>query len=81
MNSDRQPSSPTQSTPTNLPSLPETDSAKHIAAIATEIQALAARSQGDPIALLHLLRTLERVHRDIQDNYFQSALPDSRQAL
>lgn len=53
----------------------------HIEAIAQEIHAIADRVQHDPIALLHLLRALERLHREIQDDYFQSALPDSRQAL
>ncbi len=81
MNSDRDLSSPTQLAATNLPSTPEIDSATQIADIASEIQAIAARSQGDPIALLQLLRALEQVHRDIQDDYFLSALPDSRQAL
>ena len=81
MNSDRDLSSPTQLAANNLPSTPEIDSASNIADIVTEIQAIAARSQGDSIALLQLLRALEQVHRDIQADYFQSALPDSRQAL
>ncbi len=81
MNSDRDPSEPTQVAATNLPSSPEIDSAVHIAKIVTEIQAMAEGAKGDPIALLHLLRALEQVHRDIQDDYFQSALPDSRQSL
>jgi hypothetical protein len=53
----------------------------HIEEITKELHEIARQSQHDPIALLHLLRTLEQLHRDIQDDYFQSALPDSRQAL
>jgi superfamily II DNA/RNA helicase len=80
MNTDKDLSSPTRLA-ANLPSILDPDSASHIATIVKEIQAIAERSQGDPIALLSLLRALEQVHRDIQDDYFQSALPDSRQAL
>ncbi len=57
------------------------DSPSEIEEIVNKIQTIAERAQGDPIALLHLLRTLEQLHRDIQADYFQSALPDSRQAL
>jgi hypothetical protein len=49
--------------------------------IADRINGIADRDQSDPIALLHLLRTLEQLHREIQEGYFQAALPDSRQAL
>jgi hypothetical protein len=56
-------------------------SISHIEEMAKELHEIARQSQHDPIALLHLLRTLEQVHRDIQDDYFQSALPNSRQAL
>jgi hypothetical protein len=81
MNSDRDLSSSTGLAANNLPSTPETDSATQIATIVQEIHTIAERSQGDPIALLRLLRALEQIHRDIQGDYFQSALPDSRQAL
>ncbi len=50
-------------------------------AIASEIREIADQSTGDAIALLHLLRTLEELHHEIQANYFQPALPDSRQSL
>ncbi len=49
--------------------------------IADRINHIADRDRADPIALLHLLRTLEQLHREIQQGYFQAALPDSRQAL
>lgn len=58
----------------------KTTSPRQIETIARELYAI-ADSQGDAIALLHLLRALEQVHRDIQADYFQAALPDSRQAL
>ena len=61
---------------TELPS-----SMQPLADITRQIHALAAQNREDPIALLHLLRTLEQLHREIQQNYFQPALPDSRQAL
>lgn len=49
--------------------------------IAAKIQSAADRDRADPIALLQLLRTLEQLHHEIQQGYFQSALPNSRQAL
>jgi hypothetical protein len=50
-------------------------------AISSQIHSMADRSQGDIHSLLLLLRTLEKLHREIQEGYFQAALPDSRQAL
>ncbi len=81
MNSDKDLSNPARLVPNNLPSTTAPDSASDIATIVQKIQEIADRSQGDPIALLHLLRALERVHRDIQGDYLLSALPDSRQSL
>jgi hypothetical protein len=49
--------------------------------IASEIHAIADQCQGDPLKLLHLLRTLELWHREIQESYFQDSLPDSRHSL
>lgn len=49
--------------------------------LAAEIRTLANRYQGNSLALLALLRALEQVHREIQDNLFQASLPDNRQAL
>jgi 5'-deoxynucleotidase YfbR-like HD superfamily hydrolase len=37
--------------------------------------------QGDPKAILALLRQLEQLHREIRDGAFQESLPDNRQAL
>lgn len=72
MNIDKNYSSLSEVTNTDLPSM---------AAIVSEIREIADRSAGDVITLLHLLRTLEKLHHEIQANYFQAALPDSRQSL
>ncbi|GEM_PF-447762 len=45
------------------------------------IRHLASSRQGDNLALLALLRTLEGLHQEIRDTFFQESLPDSRQAL
>jgi hypothetical protein len=45
------------------------------------IQELAASLQGNPEALLALLRDLEQVHRSIQDGPFRSSLPADRNQL
>lgn len=50
-------------------------------ALATEIRTLAKHRQGDTLAILELLRMLETLHREVQDNVFQPSLPDNRQAL
>ena len=61
---------------------PELSSALYsLTEISDHIHEIADRDQADPIALLHLLRTLEQLHREIQQGYFQAALPNSRQAL
>lgn len=49
--------------------------------LAAEIRKSANRYQGNSLALLALLRALEQVHREIQENLFQASLPDNRQAL
>ena len=50
-------------------------------AMTADIRALANSHQGDSLALLALLRALESAHRQIQEELFQTALPDNRQAL
>ncbi|WP_373540338.1 hypothetical protein [Chamaesiphon sp.] len=52
-----------------------------LAEITTKIHDIADRDRADPVALLQLLRTLEQLHHEIQQGYFQSALPNTRQAL
>ncbi|MBF2006095.1 hypothetical protein ACF3DV_08535 [Chlorogloeopsis fritschii PCC 9212] len=49
--------------------------------IATEVHNAVQFCQGDTIALLALLRQLERLHREIRDGAFQESLPNNRQAL
>jgi hypothetical protein len=74
--------SPLESTnSTGLPSSLATPSMARLGKIVDEIHEIADLDRSDPIALLQLLRTLEQLHREIQQGYFQSALPDSRQAL
>ncbi len=50
-------------------------------ATATTIRALAQSCQGDSLALVALLRSLEELHREIREGLFQAALPDNRQQL
>lgn len=50
-------------------------------AIASAVQRLATQYQGNPQALLGLLRMLEALHRDIRDGLFQDCLPNNRQIL
>lgn len=50
-------------------------------AIATISHTLAKESQGNCLALLALLRTLEGLHREIREGFFLGSLPDNRQTL
>jgi hypothetical protein len=54
---------------------------EQLQAIATAVYDMANLYQGNPIALLALLRHLEQLHRDIRDSAFQESLPDNRQKL
>ncbi len=76
MNNEKDLSSHSQSTSTELPS-----SMHPLGDTIDRIHEIANLNREDPIALLHVLRTLEQLHREIQQNHFQAALPDSRQAL
>ena len=60
---------------------PATTAQHQLDRIVAQIHEIADRDRTDPLALLQLLRTLEQIHREIQEGYFQSALPDSRQSL
>ncbi|NEQ95723.1 MAG: hypothetical protein F6K30_03165 [Cyanothece sp. SIO2G6] len=42
---------------------------------------LAQQYEGDPIALLALLRRLETIHVNIRETLFQDSLPNNRQRL
>lgn len=45
------------------------------------IHEYSAISQGDILAILALLRQLEKLHREVRDGIFQESLPSNRQAL
>ncbi len=49
--------------------------------ILDQLNTLAAKHQGDSVALLAILRHLEKLHRQIRETWFQDALPNNRQAL
>ena len=49
--------------------------------LAQTVQSAAQQREGNCLALLDLLRQLERLHYDIRDTLFRDALPDNRQRL
>ena len=49
--------------------------------LADSVKAIAENNQDDPIAILAILRTLERLHQELREGSFQQTLPDNRQAL
>ncbi|MEM9767657.1 MAG: hypothetical protein AAF892_07255 [Cyanobacteria bacterium P01_D01_bin.71] len=49
--------------------------------LAQASQQAAVDREGDIVALLELLRLLEKLHREIRDQWFQEALPTNRQRL
>ncbi|MBD2665931.1 hypothetical protein [Richelia sinica] len=65
----------------NDQNLPSADLPSKLQAIASSVQDAAQACQGDIIAILSLLRQLERLHREIRDGVFQENLPDNRQRL
>jgi hypothetical protein len=50
-------------------------------ALLAQLEGLATELNGDPEALLELLRQLEQLHRRIQDGPFRSSLPADRNRL
>ncbi|MEM6612198.1 MAG: hypothetical protein AAF652_08075 [Cyanobacteria bacterium P01_C01_bin.72] len=48
---------------------------------AQDLCALAEKHQHESLLLLSLLRDLEQIHRQIRINYFESALPQTRNDL
>ncbi|WP_310490398.1 hypothetical protein [Chamaesiphon sp. VAR_69_metabat_338] len=73
--------SPSLDLATSEPTTSPTEATGELAQIVAQVQEIADRDRADPLALLLLLRTLEQIHREIQQGYFQSALPNSRQSL
>ncbi|MBE9210470.1 hypothetical protein IQ244_29010 [Nostoc sp. LEGE 06077] len=57
------------------------DFAEQLEKIAVAVNDVARDCQGDPLALLTLLRRLEFLHRAIRDGAFQDSLPDNRRQL
>jgi hypothetical protein len=49
--------------------------------ISSAVHDAVAFCQGEPIAILTLLRQLESLHREIREEVFQKNLPDSRHEL
>lgn len=50
-------------------------------ALSQQVMTIAQQSNGDSVALLALLRVLEKLHREICEGAFQTSLPNTRQAL
>ena len=46
-----------------------------------KVSVIAESAQGDGIALLKILRTLESMHQQIREGLFQEVLPQNRQQL
>lgn len=44
-------------------------------------QGLATEVGGDPLQLLQLLRSIEQLHRDLQEGPFRASLPSDRRGL
>ncbi|MEM7756948.1 MAG: hypothetical protein AAF298_02275 [Cyanobacteria bacterium P01_A01_bin.40] len=57
------------------------DSVSLLKEIARDICALAEKNQHDSLFLLSLLRDLEKIHRLIRIEYFETALPQTRNDL
>jgi hypothetical protein len=49
--------------------------------IAQQVTAMAQANRDDSLALLTMLRTLEKLHRDIAESAFLTSLPDTRHEL
>ena len=63
-------------TATEIDSLPA-----DLQTLAKSIEKAALARRGEEIALLELLRLLEKLHSHIRDEWFQEALPTNRQRL
>ncbi len=49
--------------------------------VSETIKSISIKLEGDSIALLTVLRTLEQSHREVREGLFREALPDNRQKL
>lgn len=72
-------------TPMTATAAPETslnpDQQQRLASVLSELRQLGGELEGDPQALLALLRQLEQLHRNLQDGAFRSSLPADRGEL
>ena len=59
----------------------QVDSDSLIKNSANNLYAIAEKHQNDSLFLLSLLRNLEEIHRQIRVNYFEAALPQTRNDL
>ena len=59
----------------------ETDWSQRFAKWQAEAQLLAAEAEGNPIALLAVLREMEGVHRRLQEGALRNSLPADRRRL
>ena len=66
---------------TQVPDINSIDSDSLLKQTAKDVYALAERHRDDSLFLLSLLRDLEEIHRQIRVQYFQTALPETRNDL
>lgn len=57
------------------------DQGQRLQAALASLESLSSELDGQPAALLELLRQLEQLHRTLQDGPFRSSLPADRNAL
>lgn len=75
------PSTPAPSTPVDPAAAAEAAGIDPVTAALACLADRAAALQGQPEALLQLLRRIEQLHRTIQDGAFRASLPADRNAL
>lgn len=59
----------------------ESDIQTQLQPLLEQLRTLVDDHREDPEALLFFLRTLEELHRDVQDGAFRNSLPEDRQQL
>lgn len=69
------------SAPGAAPAGPPPQAGAEVESLLRSLEAHAAALEGQPEALLQLLRRLEQLHRAIQDGPFRASLPSDRNAL
>ena len=69
------------SIPSQEPQALPSNEQERLDALLDGLNSLASDLQGNPESLLTLLRSIEALHRSIQDGAFRSSLPENRQHL